>query len=75
MVGGRATGLDDENIRAAYVFVDFYFSFTVGEGGYMDVGKRLAEVFCDAFGEGAVRGSTDDFHGQNERYTGRRADC
>ena len=41
----------------------------------MDVGKRLAEVFCDAFGEGAVRGSTDDFHGQNERYTGRRADC
>jgi hypothetical protein len=33
----------------------------------MDVGERLAEAVCDAFGKCAMSGSTDDFHGQKKR--------
>jgi hypothetical protein len=33
----------------------------------LDVGERLAEGFCDPFGEHAVGGSTDKFHGKEER--------
>ena len=32
----------------------------------MDVCERLTEILRDALGEGAVGGSTDDFHGKKE---------
>ena len=67
VIGRRAAGLDDENIGAADVFVDFHFGFSVRKGGDVDVGQRLSEVFCDAFGKRAVSGSTDDFHEKKER--------
>ena len=65
MIGRRAARLDDEDIFSADIFVDLNFGFTIGEGGNVNIGQRLADVFCDALGKRAVSGSTDDFHGQN----------
>jgi exosortase len=62
VVRRRAARLDDEHVGITDVFVDFHLGFPVGKCGDMDVGKRLAKVFRDTFGKGAVSGSTDDFH-------------
>jgi exosortase len=48
----------------------FNLGLSIGKGGNMNVRERLAEVFCDALGECAVSGSTDDFHGEGAMRRG-----
>ena len=76
VISRRTAWLDDENIGAADVFVNFHFRFTIRKRGDVDVGKWLAKAFGNAFGKPAVSGSTDDFHGQNndKRPSGRIID-
>ena len=75
VVGRRAARLDDEDILAADVFIDFDEGFAIGKCGDLDVGERLAEAFGDALGERAVGGSTDEFHGEKRAGCGGAADC
>lgn len=60
LVGGQV-GWTMKTSAPADVFVDFDERFTVGEGGDLNVGERLADVFGDVFGELSVGGSGDDF--------------
>ena len=62
VIGGRAGGLDDEDIAAADVFVDFDEAFTVREGGDRSVGASYIEVGADAVRQDGVGSAAEDFH-------------
>lgn len=44
VVGGSTSGLDDENITTAYVFIDLYADFAVAKTTYSGVAKRSVQA-------------------------------
>ena len=66
MVRGRARRLDDEDVLAADILIDFHRSLPVWEGVHLNVCQRLAKGFRNFSGKLAMGGSTDDFHGQRD---------
>ena len=63
IVGGVGGGLDDENIGAADVILDFGEDFHIGEAADIGAREREAELRGDGLGEGARAISRDQFHG------------
>ena len=62
IVGGVGGGLDDENIGAADVVLDFGEDFHIGEAADIGAREREAELRGDGLGEGARAISRDQFH-------------
>ena len=62
MVRGRRGRLNDENVFAADIFLDFHKGFTVGERGDVAVAEFAANVFADGAGQRLVRRAGKDFH-------------
>jgi len=60
----RAGRLDDEDVVAADIFVDFDKTFTIRKRRDLDVGQRMLEILGDALGKSTVGGSADQFHRQ-----------
>ena len=44
VIGGSTSGLDDENITTAYVFIDLYADFAVAKTTYSGVAKRSVQA-------------------------------
>jgi hypothetical protein len=70
VIGRGAGRLDDEDVGTADVFIDFDEGFAVRDSGDVDIGEGLAEGIGDAFGEGAMGGATDEFHGKWDKMGG-----
>ena len=63
VVGGEVCRLDDENILAADIFMDFDEHFLVGKAAHAGVGQRQFQIVRDRAGKGEVAVAGDQFHG------------
>ena len=63
MVIGRGRGwLDEEDIFAAHIFIDFCEDFLIAKPFYINGGERYIENIGDAPGERFIGRAADQFH-------------
>jgi hypothetical protein len=62
VIGGRAGGLDEKDILAAHVLVNFDKGFAVGKGTHGAFANFHAASFGDRFSQGAVGRAAKNFH-------------
>src|SRR5947209_16065507 len=62
LVGGRASRLNQENIPASNVLVDFDVGFAVRERANRRLPQRDSHVFADLFGQLAIGAAAENFH-------------
>ena len=62
MVGGRAGGLDDEDILAADIFLDFDEGFAIGKGADGAFAQLHADGGGDALGQRDIGRAAKNFH-------------
>src|ERR1700677_129205 len=77
LVRGGAGGLDDEDVAAADVLVDFHEGLAIGEGADGGVAEGHADVIGDALREFAVGGAGENLefvilHGSWSSWSGTR---
>lgn len=65
MIGGRRGRLNDVNIFAAHVFLDFDESLAVGKGADGALAELDADRLGDGFGQRRVGRSTENLHNNN----------
>ena len=62
IVGGKRCRLDDENVLAAHVFLDFYEDFLVCEPPDTGFSEWYVEIIADCLGELPVRITCENLH-------------
>src|SRR3546814_10420979 len=67
VVRGEVRRLDDEDILAPDILVDFDEDFLVGEAAHASVGQRQFEIVRDRTGQRQVAVAGDEFHGVRGR--------
>ena len=73
VVRGVAGRLDDEDIFAAHVFLNFNEDFLVREATDLTGGQRHVQIFGNLFRKGSVGIARDDFHKPQVLLVRRRA--
>ena len=63
VVRGEVRRLDDEDVLAADILVNFDEDFLVGETAHAGIGQRQLEIIGDRAGQRQIAVAGDEFHG------------
>src|SRR5436309_1220355 len=62
LIARRRRRLDQKDVTATDIFLDFYVGFPIGKGADHRLTQGNADVFANTLSQRAVRGAAEHFH-------------